>query len=741
MVQKYQSPVRVYKHPFELVMAAYQKRFPTCDMIPVLIDTSIVTDVESDDKATHTIERRCKLNVNAPYILKRVAGCEFVYFIQKNALNRRERSLKINAYNESFSSRVIVNEFCEYSVHPDNPNWTCFEQSATLEVKSFFGFEGMVEKIAIKQYTANIKRGKEIIQHYLTELESDGVTFVPTWAEENPHLVSDSSTESAAAAADGDDGDEEDVGESEKSRSSSSSQRAVGGETSSSKVASDANLDEDYIEHSLGMLNPIEESTLIQLRMWLSDTHNGKIPRDEHILRFLRSRDFNMEKSRESLCQSLSWRKQHQIDRLLEAYAPGETLQKYFLGGWHHHDIDGRPVYVLKLGQMDTKGVLKAVGEEKILKHILSLMEEGLKRCQDLSAMNNKPMMSDHQIHPHQQHDHQRDNHHDNSTDSAQSLSSWTCIVDLEGLSMRHLWRPGIQALLRFIELIESNYPETMARLLIVRAPRVFPVLWALLNPFIDEKTSSKFMMYTGSDYLKPGGLIDYIPEEFIPEFLGGTCKCKIPNGGFVPKSLYRKEWENRENGELWEDTVYERASLFKGLPHEVIVKVPEKEGVITWDFDSIRGDIVYTLYFTSKENVFVSNDDSDVSKVTCTTTPSTKEGSTSPHNCQVMAKNLILDEDYSIVESGIVCREGESVQGSHVASEAGTYVLQWKWAGLPGSGQSTTVQDVLDQVTHSAKAKLIYYHELLPSQNFKGSMTSLESCQSAFSSLTITSG
>jgi len=215
MVQKYQSPVRVYKHPFELVMAAYQKRFPTCDMIPVLIDTSIVTDVESDDKATHTIERRCKLNVNAPYILKRVAGCEFVYFIQKNALNRRERSLKINAYNESFSSRVIVNEFCEYSVHPDNPNWTCFEQSATLEVKSFFGFEGMVEKIAIKQYTANIKRGKEIIQHYLTELESDGVTFVPTWAEENPHLVSDSSTESAAAAADGDDGDEEDVGESE----------------------------------------------------------------------------------------------------------------------------------------------------------------------------------------------------------------------------------------------------------------------------------------------------------------------------------------------------------------------------------------------------------------------------------------------------------------------------------------------------------------------------------------------
>jgi hypothetical protein len=34
MVQTYQSPVRVYKYPFELVMAAYEKRFPTCEMIP-----------------------------------------------------------------------------------------------------------------------------------------------------------------------------------------------------------------------------------------------------------------------------------------------------------------------------------------------------------------------------------------------------------------------------------------------------------------------------------------------------------------------------------------------------------------------------------------------------------------------------------------------------------------------------------------------------------------------------------
>lgn len=59
---------------------------------------------------------------------------------------------------------------------------------------------------------------------------------------------------------------------------------------------------------------------------------------------------------------------------------------------------------------------------------------------------------------------------------------SWTCLVDLEGLNMRHLWRPGVKTLLRIIEVVEDNYPETLGRLLIVRAPRVFPVLWTLVR-------------------------------------------------------------------------------------------------------------------------------------------------------------------------------------------------------------------------------------------------------------------
>lgn len=41
------------------------------------------------------------------------------------------------------------------------------------------------------------------------------------------------------------------------------------------------------------------------------------------------------------MCQSLTWRKQHQVDYLLETWSPPQVLQDYYAGGWHHHDKGG----------------------------------------------------------------------------------------------------------------------------------------------------------------------------------------------------------------------------------------------------------------------------------------------------------------------------------------------------------------------------------------------------------------
>lgn len=66
-------------------------------------------------------------------------------------------------------------------VHPENSEWTCFEQNASVDIKFFFGFESTIEKLAMKQYGDNIAKGKEIIEHFMDELRAEGITSVAMW--------------------------------------------------------------------------------------------------------------------------------------------------------------------------------------------------------------------------------------------------------------------------------------------------------------------------------------------------------------------------------------------------------------------------------------------------------------------------------------------------------------------------------------------------------------------------------
>merc|ERR1719237_746631 len=526
MVQKYNSPVRVYKYPFELLMTAYEMRFPTCDMIPIIKETTIVEEDVNADGSVLMVDRRAKLNVEAPYLLKKMMGVEFLLFRQRNTKDLRARELRIEAWNESFSNRVEINEYCVYSVHPENPDWTCFEQSAELDIKNFFGFEATAEKLAIKEYSKSIEKSKDIMEHFIKLLADQGVTSVPIWEPKE-------GAEEAAEEA------EKPTGDKLRRKSSAKGRDLEQGMAENTDPAS--KLDQDYIQMFLGKLTAMQESRLVQLKSQMAELQKGKAPSDPVVLRFLRARDFEVQKGREMLSQSLLWRKKHGVDKILSEYQEPLVVKEYFPGGWHGHDREGRPVFLLRLGQMDAKGLIKSVGEEGLTKLTLHICEEGIKLTEEASHRLNKP------------------------------ISTWTMLLDLEGLNMRHLWRPGMKALLHIIEICEANYPETLGRVLIIRAPRVFPIMWTLVSPLIDETSRGKFLFYSGNDYQDPGGLVDYIDNEHIPDWLtAGAASCDIPEGGLVPKSYYMSSeaFEKDQSpgpNHFLEESFYHSMSLSKG--------------------------------------------------------------------------------------------------------------------------------------------------------------------------------
>ena len=69
-------------------------------------------------------------------------------------------------------------------------------------------------------------------------------------------------------------------------------------------------------------------------------------------------------------------------------------------------------------------------------------------------------------------------------------------------------------------KISQDNYPEGMGKMLIVNAPMIFTGIYALIKGWIDEKTRKKISL-EGKNFMKT--MLDYIDEDQIPSFLGGT--------------------------------------------------------------------------------------------------------------------------------------------------------------------------------------------------------------------------
>ena len=193
-----------------------------------------------------------------------------------------------------------------------------------------------------------------------------------------------------------------------------------------------------------------------------------------------------------------------------------EVLKKYHPGGYFGFDLDGRPVYIEPLGRIDFVGLLHSASVADILQYCRNRCMYGERLGKEQEEKLGK------EFHRYT-----------------------TVILDAEGGARKHLWRPGIQVSQRMVKMIEEDFPKLRQRILVVNAPFIFPIIYALLKPFLSQETKDK-MIILGSTWKTD--LLEYISADQLPEFYGGTCKDDNDNpkceqyicyAGEIPKSYY----------------------------------------------------------------------------------------------------------------------------------------------------------------------------------------------------------
>jgi len=197
-------------------------------------------------------------------------------------------------------------------------------------------------------------------------------------------------------------------------------------------------------------------------------------------------------------------RKTWNVEELRKSESPQEWSNN-FDGKWLGVDNEGGPVLVLPLGKIGVRTIQKSLKEDEIIRQIIKLFEQRPNPDVQFSAL-----------------------------------------IDCHDVCLRQGWvsKPVIDTMLKLSEVLAHLFPDSLRRVLLIRAPAPFTAVWSVVSPLIDEKTRAKVWLYSGSDNAK--NLRKFLQTNAIPTWLGGEAAFdsiqKDTDSGYVKVTLPYEE-------------------------------------------------------------------------------------------------------------------------------------------------------------------------------------------------------
>lgn len=212
---------------------------------------------------------------------------------------------------------------------------------------------------------------------------------------------------------------------------------------------------------------------------------------DAYLLRFLRARKFDQEKTLQMWQNYINWRKEKNVDSLINAKFPEIYQAKQFYPhGWFRTDKLGRPIYIERVGKLSLDKLQKVITFERLQEHFVYDYEKLLNKVFPACSKAKGEVVCN------------------------------TCyIIDLKGAAANMMSSKVWDFLKMTTKIGQDYYPEILGTMFIINAPMFFYGVWNIVKHFVDEKTRNKIQIF-GSGYKKE--LLKVIDEENLPDFLGG---------------------------------------------------------------------------------------------------------------------------------------------------------------------------------------------------------------------------
>ena len=210
------------------------------------------------------------------------------------------------------------------------------------------------------------------------------------------------------------------------------------------------------------------------------------------------------------------WRKRHNTDQMLLNYHPPKQLVDHYPGAvLRGVDNEGDPIFLSRLGVTDAAGMLQRFGRKEMISHSIWLREllcTG-QWMQQFERVHNK------------------------------AVKQALVIEDVDGLQLLQIACNGplLSLYSEIMRLDQDNYPEAAKKIIVLRAPVLFHIIWNIVQHFFDANVREKMIFTTRSNYIEILSQhmdISILPPCVVPEFGKGSALDGMPSkfeGGRLP--------------------------------------------------------------------------------------------------------------------------------------------------------------------------------------------------------------
>jgi len=239
--------------------------------------------------------------------------------------------------------------------------------------------------------------------------------------------------------------------------------------------------------------------------------------------RFLVARKWDMKASVELFVNAMKLRKEEDVDNILETF-PHEFWYKTVTEYWptsisplkFHIAKDGCPVMYERIGLVQPK-LAELIPMDVLVRHHIYNVE--------IMERENRKIVE------------------------KNGFTAGTILIEeLGDLNMGHMHGKVTKLISSIAARDEASYPESIRKVYIVNPPSMFSVVWAIMKPFIEERTQAKFSFGPAKEFKEEWDRI--IGLENLPKYLGGSLDWDPPKGGnikqYIPASLITMEIPRR---------------------------------------------------------------------------------------------------------------------------------------------------------------------------------------------------